>query len=167
MAETLSNLLVELFKNKIPEELTVFIISLLPILELRGGLIAAKILDMNYFQAFAICFIGNLLPVPFILLFIRKIFDFLRRFKFCEKIVNKLEMKSVKNREKVMKYQAWGLLLFVAIPFPGTGAWTGSLIAAMLDIRMKRAIPIIVVGVLIAGIIMSVLTYGVFGLIGN
>ena len=162
MAETIADYLVGVFQGKIPEELIVFIISMLPVVELRGGMIAAKLLDVEFIKAFIICYLGNILPIPFILLFIRRIFNFLKRFSATEKLVEKLEAKTEKNKEKVMKYEAWGLLLFVAIPFPGTGGWTGALMAALLDIRFKRALPIIALGVLIAGFIMSGLTYGLF-----
>ncbi len=162
MAETLAQFFVELFQDKIPPELTVFVISLMPILELRGGMIAARLLGVPFVKAFLICFAGNMLPIPFILLFIKKIFAWLRKFKFFEKIILKLEAKTEKNKEKVLRYKSWGLLLFVAIPLPGTGGWTGSLMAALLDIDTKRSLPIIALGVLIAGIIMSLLTYGIF-----
>ena len=121
MAESLAQFFVELFKDKIPPELTIFIVSLLPILELRGGMIAAKLLDVEFVKAFFICYLGNMLPIPFILLFIKKIFEWLRKFKFFEKIITKLEAKTEKNKEKVLRYKSWGLLIFVAIPLPGTG----------------------------------------------
>lgn len=159
MAESLAQTLVELFQDKIPPELTAFLISLLPILELRGGMVAARLLGMNFFKAFAICYIGNMLPIPFIILFIKKIFEFLRRFKFFEKIITKLEAKTERNKDKVLRYKSWGLLLFVAIPLPGTGGWTGALMAALLDIDMKRSLPIIALGVFIAGLIMSFFAY--------
>ena len=162
MAESLAQFFVELFKDKIPPELTIFIVSLLPILELRGGMIAAKLLDVEFVKAFFICYLGNMLPIPFILLFIKKIFEWLRKFKFFEKIITKLEAKTEKNKEKVLRYKSWGLLIFVAIPLPGTGGWTGALMAALLEIDFKRSLPIIALGVLIAGIIMSLLTYGIF-----
>ena len=95
-------------------------------------------------------------------IYIRSIFQFLRRFKFMHKILDRLEAKGEKNKDKVLKYKAWGLLAFVAIPLPGTGGWTGALIAALLDLRMKKALPIIALGVFIAGLIMSLLTYGIF-----
>ena len=113
MAETLAQTLVELFQDKIPPELTAFLISLLPILELRGGMIAARLLEMNFLEAFAICYIGNMLPIPFIILFIKKIFEFLRRFKFFEKIITRLEAKTERNKDKVLRYKSWGLLIFV------------------------------------------------------
>ena len=167
MAETLANFFVDLFGNKIPGELTIFIISLLPILELRGGLIAAVLLGVPLWKAFIVCFIGNMLPVPFIILFIKKIFEFLRRFSFFDKFIGKLEAKTEKNRDKVLRYKQWGLLLFVAIPLPGTGAWTGALFAALLDIDLKKSFPIIALGVLIAGIIVAVLSYGTAALVGG
>lgn len=162
MAEQLAQFFVDLFQNKIPAELTVFFVSLLPILEIRGGMIAARLLDMNFIPAFLISYLGNMLPIPFIILFIRKIFAFLRRFRFFEKIILRLEARTEKNKDKVLRYESWGLLLFVAIPLPGTGGWTGALMAALLDIPMKRSLPIIALGVFIAGLIMSLLTYGIF-----
>ncbi|HBL41566.1 MAG TPA: small multi-drug export protein [Ruminococcaceae bacterium] len=160
MTEQLAQQLVDLFQNRIPPELTVFIISLFPILELRGGLIAAKLLGLDLIPAFIICYIGNMLPVPFILLFIRRIFQFLRNRRFWKKIIEKLEIRSKRKSESVKRYRGWGLLLFVAIPLPGTGGWTGALIAALADMRVRDATLIIAVGVLIAGLIMSGLSYG-------
>ena len=164
MVESIIDTIMTFLRDKVPDELTVFLISLMPVLEIRGGMIAARLLEMDFLKAFAICYVGNMLPIPFIILFIRKIFDFLRRFKFFERIIVKLEKKTEKNKDKVMRYEAWGLLLFVAIPLPGTGGWTGALMAALLDIRIKRSLPIIAIGVLIAGFIMSGLTYGLFQL---
>ena len=162
MVEQIVEAIMSFLQDKVPAELVAFVISLCPVLECRGGMIAARLMEIPFIKAFLICYIGNMLPIPFIILFIRKIFEFLRRFSFFRKIVEKLEAKTEKNKEKVMKYEAWGLLLFVAIPFPGTGGWTGALMAALLDIRFKRALPIIALGVLIAGFIMSGLTYGLF-----
>lgn len=165
MAETLAQTMVNSFQDKIPEELIVFIISLLPVLELRGGLIAASLLGVDFIPAFIISYVANMLPIPFILLFIRKIFQFLRDKRFFGKIILKLEEKSAKKSESVKKYGRWGLLIFVAVPFPGTGGWTGALIAALMDMRMKYATPIIALGVLIAGVIMSIISYGIPSLI--
>lgn len=162
MVEQIVDAITGLLQDKIPAELVTFLISLCPILECRGGMIAARIMEIPFIKAFVICCVGNLLPIPFIILFIRKIFDFLRRFSFFEKIITKLEAKTEKNKEKVLRYKSWGLLLFVAIPLPGTGGWTGALMAALLDIRIKRSLPIIALGVIIAGFIMSGLTYGIF-----
>ena len=162
MVETIVNTITAFLQDKVPEELIAFVISLMPVLECRGGMIAARLMEIPFIKAFLICYLGNMLPIPFIILFIRKIFEFLRRFSFFEKIIKRLEAKTDKNKDKIMKYEAWGLLLFVAIPLPGTGGWTGALMAALLDIRFKRALPIIALGVLIAGFIMSGLTYGIF-----
>lgn len=162
MVEQIVDTIMSFLQDKVPEELVAFLISLCPVLECRGGMIAARLMEIPFVKAFLICYLGNMLPIPFIILFIRKIFEFLRRFKFFSKIVEKLEAKTEKNKEKVLKYEAWGLLLFVAIPLPGTGGWTGALMAALLDIRMKKSLPIIALGVLIAGFIMSGLTYGIF-----
>lgn len=162
MTETIVNSIVDFFSNSVPPQLVAFLISLFPVLELRGGMIAARLLQIDFLQAFAICYIGNMLPIPFILLFIRKIFSWMRKYDFFAKIVEKLEARSEKKKDKVLKYKEWGLLLFVAIPLPGTGGWTGALMAALLDLRMKKTLPIIAIGVFIAGLIMSLITYGIF-----
>ena len=162
MTETLVNEMMNLLQNKIPEELVAFVISLFPVLECRGGMIAARLMEIPFVTAFLLCYLGNMVPIPFILLFIKKIFEFLRRFSFFEKIISKFEAKAEKNADKILRYKSWGLLIFVAIPLPGTGGWTGALMAALLDIPFKRAFPVIALGVLIAGFIMSGLTYGIF-----
>ena len=162
MAETVAQSIIDLLGDKVPGELIVFLVSLLPVLELRGGLIAAKLLGLPMLRAFAICFVGNMLPVPLILLFIRRIFAFLKRFSRVEQAIDKLEARAIRKADKVVKYRLWGLLLLVAVPLPGTGAWTGALVAALLDIRMKHALPVIAAGVLIAGAIVCAVMYGVF-----
>lgn len=160
MTENLAEQLVSWFQNSIPSELIAFIISLLPILELRGGLIAASLLGIDWVTAFIVCLVGNILPIPFILLFFRKILRFLqRRPGIFKKFADWLEQKTLKNREKVERYQNIGLLAFVAIPLPGTGAWTGAMLASLLDMRMKRALPMIALGVLCAGVIMLGVSY--------
>jgi len=146
--------------GKIGGELTAFIVSLFPILECRGGMIVAKICNINLFKAFLICYIGNMIPVPFILLFIKQIFKFMKKHNILKSFIEKLEGKSEKNRDKILRYKQWGLLLFVAIPLPGTGAWTGSLFASLLNIDFKKALPIVAIGVFIADLIMAVITYG-------
>lgn len=163
MSEGIAQWFVDLFRDKMSNELIIFIISLFPILELRGGLIAAQLLGVDLVRAFIICFIGNMLPIPFILLFIRKIFKFLRRFKPFGKVVEFFERKAEKNGEKVRKYELWGLFILVAVPLPGTGGWTGALVAALMDIRMKKSLPVIALGVLVAGIIVSAFMYGFVG----
>lgn len=160
MAESIANTLVGFFKDVIPPELISFIVSLLPILELRGGLIAANLLGVKLVPAFIICFIGNMLPIPFILFFIRKIFDWLRDKKGLGKVVRYCENKADKNKDKIDKYGLWGLLILVAVPLPGTGAWTGALVAALMKLDIKKSLPVIAAGVVIAGIIVSLIMYG-------
>lgn len=166
MTEAITDYLVGLFQGSIPEELIIFLISMLPVLELRGGMIAAKLLGVELLKAFVICYIGNILPIPFILLFIRRIFQFLKRFKKIGGLVEKLEVRSMRKSEQVQRWRNWGLLVFVAIPLPGTGGWTGALIAALLDIRIRTSFPIIALGVLIANLIMSIFSYGLLGMLG-
>ncbi len=167
MAENLAKSLVGVFGGltalKYGKELIVFIISMLPILELRGGLIAASLLNLNIVSSFIICFIGNILPVPFILWFITPIFDKLKKTKKLSKFVNKLENKAMSKKDQIEKYQYLGLMLFVGIPLPGTGAWTGCLIAALLGMDKKKSFLFTTLGVLMAGIIMLILSFGVLG----
>ena len=141
----------------------VFLVSMVPILELRGGLIAAgpAVLDIPMWEALPICIIGNLIPIPFILLLITKIFDWMKGTKVFRPLVEKLEKKAMSKSSKIEKYEFWGLVLFVGIPLPGTGAWTGSLIAALLGIRFRKAFPAVVLGVFLAAFLMTVLSYGV------
>lgn len=164
MTEAIVDYIVEIFQGNLPKELIIFFISLLPVLELRGGMIAAKLLGVELLKAFVICYIGNILPLPFILIFIRKIFKFLKKFRVTRGLVEKLEIRSMRQSEKVKRWRNWGLLLFVAVPLPGTGGWTGALIAALLDMRIKISFPIIALGVLIANLIMTAFSYGLLGI---
>ena len=166
MSEAFAEYIVNLLDGKISSEVIAFIVSMMPVLELRGGLTAAKIMEIDFLKAFIICYIGNMLPIPFILLFIRKIFNWLKKIPAVEKTIVKLEARSIRKADKIQKYRLWGLLLFVGIPLPGTGAWTGALIADLFDIRIKHSLPVIAAGVLIAGVIISALSYGLFGLLG-
>ena len=149
------------------EMLLTMLVSMIPVIELRGGVPFGVALGLPVQQAFAAALVGNLLPVPFIILFVRRIFQWIRTYlpKFGDWI-DRLERKAWAKSDKVQKYELWGLLLFVAIPLPGTGAWTGSLIAALMDMRITRAVPVIVLGVLIAGVIVTSLTYGVVSFLG-
>ena len=145
-----------------PAELVCFIVSLFPILECRGGLIVAKLLGVNLLTALPICIIGNVLPVPFILLLLNKIFQFFKRTKH-HKLVDKIEAHAMKKSESLSRGEFLGLLLFVGIPLPGTGAWTGSMIAALLGMDRKRSSVAIGLGVLLAAFIISVIFYGLLG----
>lgn len=154
--------LVNFFKNTIPAELTVFVLSLLPVIELRGGILAATLLKVDMLPAFFICLTGTLLPVPLILLFLNRIFDRLRNTRFV-KLVDRLEAKGRSKFDKINRYETLGLMLFVAIPLPGTGAWTGSLAAALMKMDFKFAMLSVAVGSFIADVIMCLLGYGVLG----
>ncbi len=149
--------------GKITPELLIFLVSMIPILELRGGLIVASLLHVPMWTAIPICIVGNLIPVPFIFFLIGRIFDALRPTKTFGGIVEKLETRAMNKSGKIRQYEFWGLVLFVGIPLPGTGAWTGSLIASLLGIRTKKALPAIMLGLIMATVIMSVLSYGVLG----
>ena len=144
-------------------ELVCFIISMVPILELRGGLLAASLMHVDILRAVPLCILGNLLPVPFILWFITPIFNALKRTKLFRPMVEKIERKAMGKSEKIEKGYFWGLALFVGIPLPGTGAWTGALIASLLGIPVKKAFPAILLGIAIATVIMSVISYGLLG----
>ena len=155
-----------LFKTLIGKVLITFLVSMVPIIELRGAIPIATGMGLSPWIAIPVAIIGNLLPVPFIILFIKKIFAWMRKVSpKLNSVVDKMEAKAEKNKDKVLKYAFWGLVLFVAIPLPGTGAWTGSLVAAMLDMPLKKAFPAIVLGVLGAGIIMSFVSYGAAAII--
>lgn len=171
MAESLVHSFLNMFSGltnlKFGKELIVFIISLMPILEIRGGLIAATLLGLKIFPAFIICLIGNLIPIPFILWFITPIFNWLKKTKYMSKVVNKIEGKALKKKDKIEKAEFIGLLLFVGIPLPGTGGWMGSLIAAMINMDKKKALLAITCGVLMAGFIVGTLSFGLLkGIIG-
>ncbi|MFG6331119.1 MAG: small multi-drug export protein [Lachnospiraceae bacterium] len=153
----------EVLGGKVSKEMIVFVVSMVPILELRGGLVVASLLDINIVRAIWFCVIGNIIPVPFILLLITPVFNWLKRTKLFCPIVERLENKALGKSEQIEKYEFWGLVLFVGIPLPGTGAWTGSLIAALLGIRFKKAFPAVLLGIVIATVIMSVLSYGLLG----
>lgn len=142
------------------KEILVFIISLLPILELRGGLIAAALLGLDPMPSYIISIIGNLLPVPFILLLINKVLNWMRKSKHFKGIANWLDQKVEKHKGQIEKYGYLGVILFVGIPLPGTGAWTGSLIASVLELDKKKTFIAVVVGVFMASIIMMILSFG-------
>lgn len=145
-----------------PPELGVLLMAMLPVAELRAALpVAMTTMHMQPAWAYLLCVIGNMLPVPFIILFIRPIFSWLKMRRLFRPLVERLEARSAAKAETVLRYEFWGLCLFVAIPLPGTGAWTGAMIAAMLDMRLRKAIPSILMGVLIAGLVVLLITSGV------
>ncbi len=153
------------FETYFGKLLTTFFISMVPVLELRGAIPAGVASGLDVITATVVSVIGNMVPVPFIILFIRKIFDWMRRVseKF-DSIVTYFEERAEKHRGTVDKYKFWGLFIIVAIPLPGTGAWTGALVAAMMEMRLKDAVPAIFMGVIGAGIIVALATAGVVNL---
>ena len=153
----------EVLGGKISKEMIVFVISMVPILELRGGLLAASHLNIPIVRAIWYCIIGNIIPVPFILLLITPIFNRLKKTRLFRPMVEKLESRALGKSEQIERYEFWGLALFVGVPLPGTGAWTGALIASLLGIRFRKAFPAIILGIFIATIIMSIVSYGLLG----
>ena len=156
--------IVSFFSEQVPPWVVAFVISLLPVLELRGGLIAAAILKMEVWQAFLVCGIGTLLPILFILLFIRQILDWMKNTKLV-RLADRLEQKAERKLKAINKYKFFGLIVFVAIPLPGTGAWTGALVASFIKMRFKHAFISIVVGTVIADLIMCLLSYSIVGVL--
>lgn len=141
--------------------LVTFIISMIPVAELRLAIPVGVSLGLTHTQALVTAMLGNMVPIPFIIVFIRRIFAFMRRhMPFLESVVSALERKAESKRDYILKWSLLGLTLFVAVPLPGTGAWSGALIAAVMDIRLKSALPAILVGVIIAGLIVTGITFG-------
>lgn len=159
MEQLATNLTNSLQEAGISPLMVVFVISLLPILELRGGLIAAAILGVDYVPALLVSILGNALPVPLILWLVTPLFTWLKKRKRIRPFVEKIENRALKKKDKVEKAEFWGLLLFVGIPLPGTGAWTGSLLATILGIDLKKGVPAVCFGILLAAAIMSAITY--------
>ena len=166
MTEKILNWFMQVLSG-MPNWLIVGIVSMVPLVELRGGMIAAALLDMPLWEGILFCLIGNIIPVPFILLFITPMFAALRKTKLFRPLVEKLEAKSMGKSDRIRKAEFWGLVLFVGIPLPGTGAWTGSLIACLLNIDKKKAFVAVVLGLLLATTIMSIFTYGIPAIIAS
>ncbi|MBQ7474713.1 MAG: small multi-drug export protein [Clostridia bacterium] len=142
--------------------LKVFAISMVPILELRAAVpLGVTVEGLPLLPVLGVSVLGNMLPVPFIILFIRPIFNWMKeRGKLFRRIAEKMEQKAERKADKIKRYELFGLFLLVAIPLPGTGAWTGALVAALFDIRLKNAVPVILAGVVTAGVVMSLITFG-------
>lgn len=160
--ENLVESLINLFGG-LGKEVIVFIISMLPLLELRGGLLAASILDINFISGYIISILGNTLPIPLLLLFLEKVLNWLSKFKVTKKVVNKIEDKILSKKDQIEKYGYIGLMLFVGVPLPGTGAWTGAGLAVLLNMDKKKSFIYIMLGVILASIIMSIISYGILG----
>ena len=158
--QTIINFFLSVLKGRVGPKLIVFIVSLFPIVELRGGIITGYALGLNLLPAFVVAYIGNLLPIPFILLLIKEIFKLLKKTRFKNAILH-FEYKAMQKSDGY-----WGLFLFVAIPLPGTGAWTGALIASLLELDTKKAFLTIAAGVFTAGIIVSIFSFGLLNAVG-
>ncbi|MEA4923305.1 MAG: small multi-drug export protein [Eubacteriaceae bacterium] len=143
------------------KSLSVFLISMVPVIELRGAIPYGVAQGLPLWLVYILGVAGNMVPVPFIILFLRHIFAWLKKNPRTAPVVDRLERKAHINGEKVKKYRSLGLFILVAIPLPGTGAWTGSLVASVLDIRLRNAFPVILAGVATAGAIMMFVSYGV------
>ena len=159
--------LVQWFSNHLSQfispEGAVFIISMIPILELRGGLLAASLLKISAAKALPICIVGNIIPIPFILLFIRQIFKWMKKTKTFRGLITKLENRAMGKSDQIKRYEFLGLLLFVGIPLTGTGAWTGALIASLLEVDIKKSSIAILCGLFMASAIMYIVSYGIVG----
>lgn len=141
--------------------LKTLVTAMMPILEIRGAIPVGVASGLDPWLAFAVGFVGNMLPIPILILLTRKIIEWLKKHNMLVKLTAWLENKGSKGVQKVQKYSFWGLFILVAIPLPGTGAWTGALVASLLDMRLKRALPAIAMGVAVAGLIVLLVTYGV------
>lgn len=142
--------------------LTVFLLSMVPLLELRGAIVAGSIAGLPWYVSYVVSVVGNILPVPIILLFVRQVFSFMKkRGGRLERAACWFESKGTSKSDKITKYATFGLFLFVAIPLPGTGAWMGSLIAALMNMRFKHSLISVFLGILTAGLIMSLACYGI------
>jgi len=149
----------------ISPEIITFAISMVPVIELRGAIPYGAAMDLPIYMSAILAIIGNMLPVPFIVLFVRKIFDLLRKFKLFTKFVDWMERRVLSKSDRLAKYEKFGLAIFVALPLPGTGAWTGAMLAGLLGMRIKDSLPAILAGVIIAAIIVSAVSYGLIGAI--
>ena len=167
MTQKLANFLISIFGgitgSLFGKYFLVFLISMVPILELRGGLIAASLLNLPMWKSFLICFIGNIIPIPFILWFINPIFRAMGKWKHLGKVVRWCEEKAHSKQEKIENLKYIGLFLFVGVPLPGTGAWMGCLIAALLNMDKKKSLLAAFLGVVMAGVIMLIVSYGIIG----
>ena len=148
------------------ETLMTFLMAMVPVIELRGAIPYGVLQGLSIGEALAVSIAGNLAPIPVLIVFTRRVFEWLKgKSAHLNRLVLKLEAKAESKKETVEKWEFLGLVILVAIPLPGTGAWTGALVAAMMDMRLKRAFPAVVIGVIIAGIIVSVVTFGVDAII--
>lgn len=158
--------LIELLKStELGAMVLTFFTSMLPVLELRGGIPFGVSLGLSHFASMLVAIVGNMVPVPFIIIFIRRIFKWMKqKSERLARIAERMERKAYSKRELLQKWQMFGLMILVAIPLPGTGAWTGALVAAVFDMRLRAAVPAIFAGVVIAAVLITGITYGFTGL---
>ncbi len=156
MSEMITSYLADMGVDK---HLIVFLLSMMPVGELRASIIFAAVAGVTWWKALLISFIGNVIPIPFVILALRPVLDWVKRLRWIGPVATKFHNKILQKSSKVTKYEKYGLLAFVAIPLPGTGGWTGAAIAALLDMRFKRSFPVIILGIAIAGIITTIVTY--------
>lgn len=158
MVEAIQNF----FLNTVGEELCVFFCSMIPIIELRGAIPLGAALGLPWWQSYLLSVIGNMLPVPIILLFVKAVINWMGKsnVKLFNKVADFLNRRVAKRRDQIEKYSFWGVCFFVAVPLPVTGAWTGSLVAAMIDMKFWKALVSCLFGVMIAGVIMTLISYG-------
>ncbi|MDO5027091.1 MAG: small multi-drug export protein [Tissierellia bacterium] len=155
------NAIIEFFKTNFTKEVAVFLLSMIPIVELRGAIPVALSLDLDYKSSFLISFIGSSIPAILIVYLIGYVFILLRKINFFDRLIDKITKKALLKRDKIDKYGYWGLFLFVAIPLPGTGVWTGSLISHLLNMNKIKSIITVIIGNLTAGIIVSIISGGI------
>lgn len=153
--------LLETYLSAINKDFAVFVVSMLPIVELRGAIpFGIEGLDMNWLRVFLISVFGNMIPIPFVIWIIRPLIEWLLKSKMFSKVGKWIDERTKRKSESVTKYKKLGLFILVAIPLPGTGAWTGATVAGLLDMRLKDALPAIFAGVIAAGILVIGITYG-------
>ena len=145
-------------------QLAILVVSMVPFIELRGGVVLGAALGIHWLESLIICIIGNVLPVPFIIVFGRWTLNFLEHTKLFGAMVHRYKAKVLTKADLIHKYGPWGLMLFVGIPLPGTGVWSGSVLALLMDLRLRSAIPAILLGVIMAGLIMTVGSHGLLGI---
>ena len=164
MKEAIANFFLEI----VGEEICVFLCSMLPIIELRGAIPMGAAFGLPWWQTYLIAVVGNMLPVPIILLFVKSVLTWMSRcrVRLFNRIAGKMFEKAERNRGKIEKYAFWGLTLFVAIPLPATGAWTGTLVAALFDMKFWKSVLSAFIGVLIAGVVMTLISYGAVAAFG-
>ena len=159
--------IIEAYLSAINKDFAVFVVSMLPIIELRGAIpFGIEALNMNWLRVFILSVLGNMLPIPFVILIIRPLIEWLLKSKLFSKAGKWIDERTKRKSKSITKYKKLGLFIFVAIPLPGTGAWTGAMAAGILDMRLKDALPAILAGVIVAGILMIGITYGFSFLLG-